>query len=134
MHNRRFPPRVSTTDWYWLAALVVVGLVAFGPGLTSGWFSDDFAYVYERSSARLPYSFTHRNLYHPFFRPVNASILALSQYWFGRTTVPNHLLTLVTHAGLAWLVYRFMRTRFSKTPSVLGAFFFLVSQAAANAV
>jgi len=119
----------------WLLVLATCGLIIYHSGFNIPYYGDAFAYVYPEPRSRLLYYFVHRNPYHPFYRPVNSSILAFIQMFFGLSTWPVHLVNLSFHTLLAWLVYLFsMRVGLSKSRAMLGSVFMLFSQANANAV
>src|SRR5262245_39345811 len=121
--------------WAWLGVLAIAAFVAFYPGLNIPYFADDFQYVGVAPGGRVFYFFTHRNPYHPFYRPVNSAVLIAIQRYFAFSTWPQHVINTLIHALTAWLVYLFMvRAKFTRLDALLGSSFMLLSQANAMAV
>lgn len=120
----------------WLASLAVAGLLVYQAGLGIPYFSDDFQYVHVAPDNDVFYFFTHANPYNPeFYRPLNSAILIMVQHFFGWATWPVHLVTILVHVLLAWLVYLFMmRAQFTRLQAALGSGLMLISQANAIAV
>lgn len=123
-------------DWIWLATLAVAALLVYRAGLHISYFSDDFQYVHVAPDNDVFYFFTHANPYNPeFYRPLNSAVLILVQHFFGWATWPVHLVTILVHVLLAWLVYPFMiRAQFTRLQAALGSGLMLISQANAVAV
>jgi hypothetical protein len=132
--SSRYTP-VWCWAWAWLGILAIVAAVAFYPGLNIAYFADDFQYVGAAPSGQIFYFFTHRNPFHPFYRPVNSAVLIAIQRYFALSTWPQHTINTLVHVMMAWLVYLFMlRAGFSRLGAVLGSSFMLLSQANAMAV
>lgn len=125
----------SVRPLIWFAVLLTGAFALYASGLNIWYYSDDFQYLYDDPAARILWFFAHKNLYHGFYRPVNSAVIAVVQVLFGRETWPIHVVNIVVHAGLAWLVYRFMRrARFAPAAAIAGAAFMLLSQANGGAV
>lgn len=119
----------------WFAALAVVGLLVYFPGLDGKYFADDFKFVFDSPSSKLFYFYTHANPHAAWYRPIEATVLALIQTSFGHNTLPVHILVLSCHVLLSMLVFHAMVSLgFSKLGSVFGAMYMLISQANALAV
>jgi len=123
------------TPGAWLLILSAIGFAIYFSGLTISYYGDDFGYVFAAPSTKILYYFSHRNPNHQFYRPINSSILAIIQHFCGLKTWPMHLINILFHVLLSWLVYLFMiKQRFSKSSTVAGSVFMVVSQANAMAV
>jgi len=127
-------------DWriapgIWLLVLAVSALAIYFSGLHIWYYGDDFQYVYEDPVARIFYFFYSPNFTHGFYRPVNSAIIAVVQLLFGRVTWPIHIINILVHALLAWMVFLFMRReKFTVWQGVLGSAFMVLSQENASAV
>ncbi|MDP3947256.1 MAG: glycosyltransferase family 39 protein [bacterium] len=113
----------------WLLIFIAVGFAVYFSGLAIPRYGDDFVVILDSPSSKIFYFFYSA---HPaeFYRPTDASFNAASQTLFGTSTVPIHVVSVLSHALLSWLVYSFMmRLGFRKSQAVLGAFFMLFSQA-----
>lgn len=131
--NVPLSPTVSVFSW--TIVCLAVGLAAYAPGLRTGYFSDDFAYVFPDPSNRITYYFTHPNPYHDYFRPINTAILAAVQVVAGpHDTLLVHLISLLGHVALATLVFVAARRLFGSLTAVIGSGWFLISQSNANGV
>ncbi|MBS1914270.1 MAG: glycosyltransferase family 39 protein [Bacteroidetes bacterium] len=125
----------AAQSWRWLLMLILITFVLYVWGLNIWYYGDDFQYLYRNPADRLLYFFGHRNLFHGFYRPVNSSIIALTQLFAGRETWPIHLVNILVHALLAWLVYLFMRReRFTNTQAMVASIFMAFSQENAGAI
>ncbi len=119
----------------WFAVLVAGAFALYVSGLNIWYYGDDFQYLYDDPAARILWFFAHKNLYHGFYRPVNSAVIAVVQVLFGRETWAIHVVNIVVHGALAWLVYRFMtRARFVPAAAIAGSLFMLLSQANGGAV
>ncbi len=130
----------SQRDWrmpsgIWLLILTIASLAVYFSSLHIWYYGDDFQYVYEDPASRIFYFFSHPNLFHGFYRPVNSAIIAVVQVFFGLETWPIHLINILVHAFLCWLVFLFMkREGFATWQGVLASAFMVVSQENASAV
>lgn len=125
----------SVRPLIWFSALLTAAFALYACGLNIWYYSDDFQYLYDDPAGRILWFFAHKNLYHGFYRPVNSAVIAVVQVVFGRETWPIHVVNIVVHAVLAWLVYRFMtRARFAPAAALAGSAVMLLSQANGGAV
>lgn len=119
----------------WLLVLSIATLAIYFSGLHIWYYGDDFQYVYTDPAARIFHFFHEKNLFHGFYRPVNSAIIAVVQVLFGRETWAIHIINILVHAVLAWLIYLFMkRERFTTWQAVLASAFMVFSQENASAV
>jgi hypothetical protein len=120
----------------WLAAVAVLGVLAYAPGLHTGYFADDFQYVYEPECLNFRYHLLNTNPGNDYaYRPIEAWLLVLTQKHFGPATWPIHGATLGLHILFAWVVFLVMRRWDVPRPAAaLGSAFMLLSQANAHAV
>lgn len=119
----------------WLLVLSIATLAVYFSGLHIWYYGDDFQYVYTDPASRIFHFFHEKNLFHGFYRPVNSAIIAVVQVLFGRETWAIHIINILVHALLAWLIYLFMkRERFTTWQAVLASAFMVISQENASAV
>src|SRR5262249_45499 len=97
-------------------------------------FADDWVFALENPKAHVLHAFAELHPYN-LFRPLPLLFAAVSQSLFGATTLPTHLVQLVFHPGLCFVLYRFMlRCRPRKGPAFLAGAYVDVSQAAVSSV
>lgn len=119
----------------WLILLLVAAMILFGRGLWIDYYADDFQFVYDSDSPGPLHYFGHENPHNSFYRPIQAAYLAVVQRAGGLDTFPIHLMQILMHALLSWLVYLGMlRLSFTRTQAGLGSLFMLASQASVHAV
>lgn len=117
-----------------LLVMALLALQVYSPCLDGGWFADDFPFLYEHPREHLFRYFSEANP-HGYYRPIEACSLAWSQWLFGETTVPIHLLVLAIHVGLAILVFRVIsHTGAKPLKAWLGALYMLLAQTSVYAV
>ncbi len=131
----RTQSNVDRRSLYWLLLLVLATVVLYLPGVHIWYYGDDFQYLYRDPAQKILYFFHHRNLFHGFYRPVNSSIIAITQTLAGWETWPIHLVSMVVHGVLAWMVYAFMkRERFTTVQAMMASAFMVISQENASGV
>lgn len=119
----------------WLVVMGVTALVVYWPGLNASYFLDDYQFVFDEPSSKVFWYFAHPNDQSGFYRPIQASFLAIVQTCFGMQCWPIRLTQIALHVLLAWLVYVMIVTfGFSRLQAGIGAVFMLLSQANAMAV
>ncbi len=130
----------SRRDWQmpsgiWLLVLAIASFAIYFSSLHIWYYGDDFQYVYEEPVSRIFHFFYNPNLFHGFYRPVNSAIIAVVQVFVGLETWPIHVINILVHALLCWMVFLFMkRERFATWQAVLASAFMVVSQENASAV
>lgn len=113
---------------------IAAGFAIYFTGLAIPHYGDDFQIILDSPSSKISYFFFHA---HPsnWYRPLEASFHAATQALFGSSALPIHVVAVLSHSILAWLVWSFMlRLGFTKPQALLGAFFMLFSQANVHAV
>lgn len=116
--------------------LLVGAFFIYFPGLQGAYFGDDFQNFVDPPPDSSLYFFHHRLDPRPHaYRPLEATVLLLIQRHFGLETWPIHVLQVVLHAILSWVVFIWMRHRsFSLPQSLVAGVIMLVSQANVYAV
>lgn len=117
------------------ALLFAASLVLYWPGLRAGYFSDDLLFFFNSPPRHLFDYFATRGAAAQAYRPLEAIILTLIQQHFRFETLPIHLLSLGSHAGLCCVVLTAGR-RFGLRPfeNWTACLFMLVAQVGAPAV
>lgn len=119
----------------WLIVLGLVGFSVYFSGIEIPYYADDFQFVYDSPSSKILYYFSHNNPVNGFYRPIQASFLAIIQTYFGLNTLPIHLTQIILHIMFSWLIFVFMlRLGFSRLQAILGSAFMLLSPANVHAV
>lgn len=122
-------------DLWWFVALVLGVQLVYISGATSWYCGDDFQYVLSDPASRIFYYFFNSNPGHGFYRPVTYGVNALVQALAGWETWPIHLLNVLAHAFLAWLVYQFMlKSGHGRRAGIIGSAFMMVTQGGSAAV
>lgn len=120
---------------YALFALPMLCFLLYGSHLPIPYFADDFGLVFEKPWSKLWYFFNHMAPHGVFYRPIEASLLALVQAVWGMNTYPIHLIQITMHSLLCGFVYwTILYLGFSKTKAIIGSLFLVVSQANVMAV
>lgn len=88
-----------------LVPAFLLSLVVLGPVLDGPFFCDDFHFALDDPPRHVLGSFGELHPYR-LYRPLQLSIVALSQTIFGSTTLPVHVATLGVHLALVALVLR----------------------------
>ena len=116
-------------------AFAALAAVLLGPVLDGGFFGDDWELYLAHPAEHILGAFTEARPYE-MYRPIQLSLVAISQTLFGRdTTLPVHLVNLAAHAGLAVLVlHALSRLGASRLGAVLGGLYLTVSQLCASPV
>lgn len=131
----RSTQRQGISSGLWLLVLLVATFAVYFSGLHIWYYGDDFQYLYPDPASRIFYYFFNRNAGHGFYRPVNSSIIALVQMFAGWETWPIHVINIIVHGLLAWLVFLFMRReRFTEPQALIASAFMVISQENAAAV
>jgi len=111
-----------------------VSLGVYSSGLKVAYYGDDMRHIFDRPAAMVFHDYCHENTF-GYYRPVESSVLAIVQAVFGLNTVPIHLMQVLIHGSLGWLVFVFMkRLGFSTLRAALASLFLLISQANVLAV
>ncbi len=119
----------------WLVGMGVIALAVYWPYLNAPYFGDDYQFVFDKPASKILYYFAHRNPQNGFYRPIQASFLAVVQMYKGMQTWPIHLTQIGLHVVLARLVYVvIMSFGFSRLQAGIGAVFMLLSQASVHSV
>lgn len=115
--------------------LAVVCLALYSSSFDVPYFGDDYQLVFEHPREHLVRDFFQVNRFNTFYRPIQASILALIQTEFGSQTWPIRCLHLLLHTLLAWMVYLFIRRiGFPQIYAWVGSLYLLSAQVAASAI
>ncbi|RKY12516.1 MAG: hypothetical protein DRP65_00995 [Planctomycetota bacterium] len=118
-----------------LLSIVIIALAVYWPGLNTAYYADDYQFVFDEPASKIFYYFAHPNKLNDFYRPIQASFLAIVQTFFGLETWPIHLTQLSLHITLALLVYIvILEFGFSRLHAGIGAVFMLISQTNVHAV
>jgi hypothetical protein len=104
-------PTPVRKTWLLVAAVgVVVVLGALICRLPIGRFSDDYLLLHDHPDPGFFHHFTAHHPYSPlYYRPLMLVFTHVVQYLWGREVWPIHLVHLLLHLGLGWLVYRAAR-------------------------
>lgn len=117
-----------------LAVYAHAGLALIGPVLSGRFFADDWELYLPHPAPHILRSFLEPSPY-DLYRPLQLSLIALSNTLFGPTTLPVHLLNLVCHVLVALLVTRVLRGMGAGHAAAgLGGGYVIVSQLACSAV
>lgn len=104
-------------------------------GLRIPYFYDDYEHVFINPASEIFHSFFQANGFAHFYRPIERSVLALSQAVWGWDTLPIRLFHLLLHAAGAMLVFHSLRTwKVSNICAFSGAALKIVSQLCVYAV
>ena len=118
-----------------LVISLAAGCTVYWTGLNGAYYSDDFKYVFDQPSTKAFHFFLNHNPNAAFYRPIESTVLAVVQTYFGTATWPIHLLVLLCHIVLSFLIYyATVELGFSKLQGSLAGTYMLVSQANALAV
>jgi hypothetical protein len=119
----------------WLLVLLIAGVVIFARGLGIEYYADDFQFVYAHPIPGPLHFFFHEVPNNAFYRPLQASFIAVVQRTADLNTTPIHLTQLLMHVALCWLVYvAILRLGFARSQAVLGSLFMLIAQVNVHAV
>lgn len=116
--------------------LGIIGALVYCQGLSIGLIGDDFQFTFT-SFPKNPFFFLFHALPNCLsFRPLQALVMALAQYYFGFfNTFPVHALTLFSHVAVCFLVYYLcIQSGVGRLPAFLSSLFMLVSQTNVMAV
>ena len=118
-----------------LLVLIITGVAIYLPGFTIPYYSDDFEVVHELPALNVFSYFLQSHPGDHFYRPLQAAILGMIQYFFYLDPIPVHIVLIGLHVILSWMVYLFMTEYgFPGKHAVIGSFFMLISQANAHAL
>jgi hypothetical protein len=118
-----------------LGIVVTIGFSVYYAGLKGSYFADDFKFVFSNPSSKIFYYIFHHNSNLAFYRPIDSSILALIQTYFGMSTLPIHIIILCVHIILSYFLYKVsLGLNFTRLQASLTSLYMLVSQANAFAV
>lgn len=95
----------ARTRFLLLIPATLLLLVVLGPVLTGPFFSDDFQFVLDDPTRHVLGSFGELHPYR-LYRPLQLSIIALSQTLFGETTLPVRIVAMAVHLALIALILR----------------------------
>ena len=116
-------------------ALMLLGIVIFSvylPGIDIPYYGDDFGWIDTTTGALTHFIQVNAD---GWYRPLQASVFTLVQRHFGLNTIPLHLLSILIHTLLCWLVLKSMiRLGYAPTQALFAALFLALSQANAFAV
>lgn len=128
---------LSFRSWsiLWLLVLAGVALAVFGAGLHIGYYSDDFSYYIRPLPSDPFYFFYNQNPGVVFYRPLqSAFVLAVQSLW-GLETLAIHLVTLLCHVVLSWLVaVTVVRLGYTRLQAQIGSSYILLAQVGTYAV
>lgn len=113
----------------------LVAIAAFWRGLHSGYFADDFQFLFDPPGENLLQWFGRVIPGNGFYRPLQAVFMSAVQAQWGMETWPIHAANLILHASLA-LAVTFLVWRISKSPlaALASGLLMAVSQGASHAV
>ncbi len=118
-----------------LAAAVALVLVLYGPGLNGQRYGDDLGFLAPASVHHPFFHFVGPHPHHPWYRPIEATVITLAQQTVGYATWPVHGLVFWLHALLALGVARaVLKLGFSGPQAAVAAAFLIVCQTAVLAV
>ena len=125
-----------TSSSVWLAFLLLLGGSLYWPGRHAAYFGDDFQWYFDPAPGSIFHYFTHANEHiRNAYRPLQAAFLIAVQQRFGLETLPIHVIQVLLHVLLSWLIFTWMRTHgFRAVQSYLGSLLMLISQANVMAV
>ncbi len=107
----------------------------YAQGLSIGYFGDDFQYIFARPGEMIWRTFLEPNPAHAWYRPLSSALLAATQALVGWETWPIHVVNILLHALLAWLVVRLLQSEgFGVPHQVAAALVMIASQANAAAI
>ncbi len=131
-----FGKMVNVQDMmYAFIALPIFCFLLYGSHLPIQYFGDDFGLVFDKPWDKLWYFFNHKAPHGNFYRPIEASLLAFVQTFWGLNTYPIHFFQIFMHSLLCGLVYwAMLYLGFSRKKAIIGSFFLVVSQANVIAV
>jgi hypothetical protein len=129
------PQSFRTWSILWLLVLASVAIVVYWPGLNGWYFADDFCYYFESPGSKLLYFFNHKNPGNVIYRPLLSTFIAAVQSIWGMQTGPIHLMNLLCHIVLSWLVaITVVRLGYSRIHGMIGSTFMLLAQINSYAV
>jgi len=88
-----------------LVALSLIVLFVYLPQLPIPYYEDDFAFVFNSPSSKVSDFFFHNAAHNRFYRPIEASLLAIIQTYFGTNTWPIHITQIAMHILLCLLIF-----------------------------
>ncbi|HUI29183.1 MAG TPA: hypothetical protein VLX91_03120 [Candidatus Acidoferrales bacterium] len=116
-------------------ALSAVGFASYWVGLHGAYYADDFKLVFPNPSSKIFYFFSHPNPNSSFYRPLEWMVVSIVQWLAGMNTFPIHLIILICHIALSYLVFiAAFRLTESQPVAWLSSGYMLLSQANAMAV
>lgn len=129
------PKSFRSWSLLWLLVLAALSAIVFLPGLRGGYFADDYCYYFYPPSSKLLYYFTHQNPGSIIYRPLLSTFLAGVQSVWGMEPLPIHLMNLLCHVVLSWLVAQtVVRLGYTRMQAMIGSLFLLVGQITTYAV
>jgi len=118
-----------------LLVLIISGISLYQAGFTIPYYSDDFEVIIESTTLNV---FSYFIQTHPddfSYRPVQAALLGLIQFFYYLDPLPVHIVLLCMHIVLSWMVFLFMKEYgFPGKHAAIGSLFMLISQANAYAL
>lgn len=125
----------ALTGLRWICTICLVGFGIYFFGLTIPYYGDDFKFVFDIPSSKILYFFLHPNPHAVWYRPIEASFLALVQTYFGLNTLPIHIVQLLLHILFAWMIFKAaLVLGFSKLQAMCSSAYMVISQSNVLAV
>jgi len=119
----------------WFVTLLALGFLFYYPGIDVQYYADDFYFLQEVSCSNVVGQFLGQGRSHSFYRPVEAAVLACVQANFDLNTIPIHVVTIVLHVALSYLLFvAILEIGLPLSHAILGSLFLLFSQANASAI
>jgi hypothetical protein len=113
----------------WFCFLFLIGFIAYWNGLTIPYYGDDCKYIFNPIPQSIFYFFTHPSPNPDFFRPLELVFHIFFQSHFGLNTIPLHLLQLLFHILLAFVLYlAAIKLEFTTLQAMFSSLIMLVSQ------
>jgi hypothetical protein len=135
--DKPFPTLQSRKSAFlWMIFLGIAGVALYGPGLHGGYFGDDYQFFFSPAPPDVLYYFLHKNPHNRVaYRPFEATALVVIQKYYGMETFPIHVLVLILHVLLSFLIFgAAVSLGYSWLAGVIASAYMLISQANSHAV
>src|SRR6476660_7623395 len=91
-----------TTDLLMLTTLIGLAFLLYFHETPIPYYEDDFGLVFESDSCNPFFYFVNSTAHGSFYRPIEASVLALIQRHFGMETLPLNMLQVTMHLSFCF--------------------------------
>ena len=91
-------------------SLIIISVfLIYLPGISSKMFGDDFERAYVNPAQKIFYYYVNCDPNFSWYRPLPCSIFAISQTLWGLSTIPTHIIQILTHIFLCIVIYEVLK-------------------------